>query len=192
MNPTCTVPGCTRPQRRKNARTRPWCDCHYTRWRLYGRPDEPSHWRQRTVCTVDGCDGPNYAHGLCVKHAARMRKYGNVTTVKVKKGSINATTNQGYILVKRRDHPNASKVGWLAEHRLVMSEILGRSLYAWEEVHHKNGNRADNRPENLELWTTSQPIGQRVTDKVAWAVELLELYAPELLATKPTQLRLVT
>jgi hypothetical protein len=51
-----------------------------------------------------------------------------------------------------------------------------------ELVHHKTGDRKDNRPENLELWSHSQPCGQRVKDKVAWAIELLTLYAPERLS----------
>ncbi len=41
------------------------------------------------------------------------------------------------------------------------------------------GMKSDNRPENLELWSKSQPSGQRVSDKVTWAIELLLLYAPE-------------
>ena len=57
-----------------------------------------------------------------------------------------------------------------------MKEILGRDLLRHETVHHKNGVRHDNRPENLELWSTSQPYGQRVEDKAAWAKEILELY----------------
>lgn len=72
-----------------------------------------------------------------------------------------------------------------------MEQVLGRPLRAGENVHHINGQRDDNRPENLELWSKSQPAGQRVVDKVAWAIEFLAMYAPEQLAEKPTQLRLV-
>jgi HNH endonuclease len=57
-----------------------------------------------------------------------------------------------------------------------MERELGRELYRGENVHHRNGNRADNRPENLELWVTFQPSGQRPADLVAYAKEILARY----------------
>jgi hypothetical protein len=66
------------------------------------------------------------------------------------------------------------------EHRVVMADLLGRPLRKGENVHHRNGDRADNRPDNLELWASFQPPGQRVQDLVAHAQRLLDLYADEI------------
>ncbi|TAL19759.1 MAG: hypothetical protein EPN99_10020 [Frankiales bacterium] len=80
-------------------------------------------------------------------------------------------------MVLLRDHPRAGSNGYVFEHLLVMEELLGRHLLPGETVHHRNGLRDDNRPQNLELWTRPQPSGIRAADAVAWAREVLARYA---------------
>lgn len=96
------------------------------------------------------------------------------------KGGRHVDKNGYVALSGHQGHPNANAGGQIFEHILVMSEHLGRPLLPGENVHHKNGVRDDNRIENLELWSTKQPPGQRVVDKVAWAREILAQYEPEL------------
>jgi len=84
-------------------------------------------------------------------------------------------TKTGYVILNRPEHPNSNR-GRVAEHVVVMTKILGRPLYKGETVHHKNGIRSDNRPENLELHASAHGRGQRIPDLVEWAREILARY----------------
>ena len=69
------------------------------------------------------------------------------------------TIIRGYVYLKRPNHPRASKRGYVAEHHLVMEARLGRILLPNEIPHHVNGNPADNRDENLFLFSS---IGEHI------------------------------
>ena len=92
------------------------------------------------------------------------------------------TDKRGYVSVATFSTRGDGTKRHEREHRVVMEKHLGRKLHNGETVHHKNGIRNDNRIENLELWSTQHPYGQRVSDKVESAIEVLNTYKPEALA----------
>jgi len=135
--------------------------------------------KNNTPCRGRSCARAAVADGVCLMHYKRIRRTGsidrqppqNLGPSDILAGYVRVT-HGGYIRLTQY----TPKVVRVMEHRAVMESILGRPLLPQENVHHINGVRDDNRPENLELWSSSQPSGQRVTDKVAWAREILELY----------------
>lgn len=84
--------------------------------------------------------------------------------------------SNGYVRVYKPDHPRAHSGRYIGEHTLVMEAHIGRYLIEGETTHHKNGVRSDNRLENLELWVSKQPTGQRPLDLLAYADEIYQLY----------------
>lgn len=139
-------------------------------------PDAPK------TCTIRGCDNPHKGGGLCSAHRYRLKEHGVLggpITARAPVGEWGAWTlnSKGYVIRQRTDAVTKKRYRQL-QHRVVMSDSLGRELLDTEDVHHRNAQRDDNRRENLELWSRSHPAGGRVVDLLDWAREILELYGP--------------
>jgi hypothetical protein len=164
----CDFDGCDRLHSSKGL-----CAQHYQQRRI-GKELKPIRIRDEyePQCKFESCEKPWRVKGWCQGHYVQLKKHGpsGLRPLRLDGGARPRVNASGYVYV-----PSRVGDGSLL-HRLVMQNILGRELLAGENVHHKNGFRDDNRPENLELWSTWQPAGQRVVDKVAWAKEILRIY----------------
>lgn len=114
---------------------------------------------------------------MAIANISASAKRSALHRSKNQSGEKNHSFLRGWHLDKNGYRVRSVNGKYLMEHRIVMSEMIGRELFPHETVHHKNGQRDDNRPSNLELWSSRNPKGQRISDKIQWARELLALYA---------------
>lgn len=132
-------------------------------WRCSRESRRRSRFRTCDHCgAAFGCLDPRQR--FCSIQCGRKGKHRNSGELAYKwKGG--RSRSGGYILVRAPDHPRASAAKpYVFEHILVMEAVLGRHLRLNEHVHHRNGRRSDDRPENLELWRTKDPPGIRSAD----------------------------
>ena len=215
----CSVDGCTKPQKTrtmcgahysqarraevlagKNVGVCKTCDAEIP-YLGVGRPryqcDGCKKLRPSVDCSVEGCCKPAKSRGWCFAHYAYWRKHGHPGSVgdgrrrkEGPNGSSKSSAGEGYVRLWFADPDLPGRGRHVLEHRYVMERVLGRPLEKHENVHHLNGIRSDNRPENLEIWVEPQPKGQRPSDLADWVVD----HYPELVEAalaRRTQLKLI-
>ena len=166
-NGICIIEGC------KSGRPiigRGFCSIHYHRWWRNGDP-HIERINAKGLCSIEGCDKSHYAKGLCMKHRKRQRIHGDPMIVTCRPGGTGSISG-GYLRIQKNGI-------YYREHRKIMEDFLNRKLQNNEKVHHKNGDKLDNRIENLELWIEGHPSGQRLTDLILWAKMILDKYGHE-------------
>jgi HNH endonuclease len=149
----CKEAGCTKP-----AHHRGWCAMHHARWEN-GLPMGPSDLRKehkKRPCGVKGCDRPTTFARYCESHRARLARTGSLGPANFRpKTGKSLSLRSGYVRVWAPKHPLADRTGYVFEHRMVVYDA-GIPIPPGYHVHHKNGDKRDNRLKNLSVHSNSE------------------------------------
>lgn len=149
----CLVDGCE-----EAVKARGYCGRHLFQFYKYGKIisvekiKDPGGNRK---CKVEGCDRKHRANGYCDAHNSQLRKHGEITSDKIIDRNGMSTSGE-YVLILDKDHPAANKRGYVLRSHLVWELTTGHMVLPPEVIHHRNGNKQDDRFVNLELFPTDE------------------------------------
>ena len=154
------------------------CFMHYKRRETGKDLDDPIRrkYLEDETCIAPWCERKPKCNGFCRMHYDRDRlgrdlslvprrfEFPEILTLEIISRMTWTLGVHGYLTAIRSGRS-------FKQHRVIWEAYNGRKLKPFENIHHKNGIRDDNRIENLELWTKAQPCGQRPEDLVAWVLD---------------------
>lgn len=132
------------------------------------------------VCSVEGCESAGTRRGWCNAHYKRWQKYGDPLGVATRP---TRTVYRGYVRIKAPGHPEAGVNNWALEHRVVAHDTFGPIPEGFH-VHHRNHDKQDNRPENLQVLASKAHAVEHGLERRSFdRAEAVHLYVDEGLTT---------